>query len=866
MKQIPQRCTAILTAVLLVITALITFAFFPNRESVSAETAASSLQIGSVQVDMEQLEKNHYLVTVPVSFPENPGFEILQCGVSWDSQHMTVLGARCTNDETAPLFSYSPDNNFMWATYLGKCSDTNLYSVTFQLSEDVQVGDFLPIEGVYEDCNHNPAQYAIASMEHIPLDYISGGISIVDYIIPEVSLEIGEEGVAKASMQDLEENDYVVEVPIRASSNNGFCGMQFGVTWDSAQLTAEAPSGNTPEGLSLLPSFDNSTGSGWIQVFADNTYTGNDICTLRFHIPEDAKPASTYEIKLTATGTGGEEANVTNSVDQPGTLTLCTGTICITSTQPVSSYANGIVSLPKIEITPEELEANNYLIHVPICISKNSAFTQLEFGISWNTNDLNLMDCICDDEKNLGMITSYYGTGGGIWIPFLYRGKNGAYVGTSLCTISFRVRPDAMPGDVFELTATETDGEGSSAMIANIKGESGKIRLSSGSVSIVSSERQEAIASVKVGDVAVTMDQLEYNDFQVTVPLTLTKNEGIASVAFGISWDANQAQPMDAAVYNQEDLGLQSNFYAEQDMVWLNYISIDPNENYVYYDPQLGTLILELSEAVQPGDVISLAAVNTAKSGTAASAVDAEGNSTIPILESGSIRIIDDTVTSTETTETTLPPETTTTAAESTISSASVSSNESTTQTESASAQSTVLTTTTTTTTTAAAVTTQTTEKQTAAQNTGNHLEQDSLSVAVGKTVSLTFFAEDGNGSDCVWLSNNPSIASVTIGDTREKITVSGKSPGTTEVMVLYQGQIYSCKVTVTSADSSGDINLDNTMDLSDLVLLNKCIAGSLGELSTEALKNADINQDGYIDCKDALLLLRQLVDANLVE
>lgn len=860
MKRISQRCMAILTAMLMALAMLTVLAASLPRESVSAESSVPTLHIGSVQIDMEQLEKDHYLVTVPITFPDNPGFEILQCGVSWDTQHMVALGGRCTNDETSPLFAYSPNNDFMWATYLGKFSGTDLFSVTFQLSEDVQVGESFPINGVYEDYNHNPAQYANSSMEHFNLEYISGSITIVNNVIPEVSLEIGEEGVAKASMRDLEENDYIVEVPIRATVNNGFCGMEFGVAWDNTQLIAEAPSGNTPDGLSLLPTFDNDSGTGWVQVFADERYTGSDICTLRFRVPDNAKPASSYEIRLTETGSGGEKADVTNSDNNSGTLNLCVGTIRITSTQPVSSYANGIVSLPDIEITPEDLAANDYLIHVPVCISKNSAFTQLEFGVSWNTNDLNLVDCICDDDKNLGMLTSYYGTGGGIWLPFLYRGKNGAYVGTSLCTISFRIRPDAEPGDVFELTTAESDGEGATAMIANIKGESGKIRLNSGSISIVSSERRDAVASVKVGDVAITMDQLEYDDYQVTVPIALTKNDGIASVAFGVSWDADTAFPMDAVSYNQECLGLQSNFYTDAGMIWLNYISIDPNDNYVYYNVKLGSIVLELSETVQPGDVIQLSAVNTAANGVAASAVDASGDSTIPLLESGSIRIIDDTITTEETTETTPPQETTTT----TTTTITTSSTTESTSIESTSAESTTETTTTVTTQTTASATV-VTETHTTTQKTGNRLERESLSIAVGKSISLTFLPEKGDGDDCVWLSNDPKIASLTAGNTPAQVMISGNAIGTTEVMVLYDGQVYTCKVTVTSGDRFGDINLDNTKDLTDLVLLNKCIAGSLGDLSSEALENADINQDDYIDCKDALLLLQQLLEAGII-
>ena len=76
--------------------------------------------------------------------------------------------------------------------------------------------------------------------------------------------------------------------------------------------------------------------------------------------------------------------------------------------------------------------------------------------------------------------------------------------------------------------------------------------------------------------------------------------------------------------------------------------------------------------------------------------------------------------------------------------------------------------------------------------------------------------------------------------------TTEGSNSGTTETVpagvVLY-----------------GDVNLDGKVDISDAVLLNKTVAGTIS-LSESAQKNADCDGDGETGSNDAVVLLRFLV------
>lgn len=153
---------------------------------------------------------------------------------------------------------------------------------------------------------------------------------------PNVTLKIEN---IKVSVQELEENDYIVEVPVKMSSDSGFGSLQFGISWDSADLQSNPPSGNTPDGISILPIIQNANGFGWIEVFANNTYTGTDICTLQFQVPEDASAGQVYEINTSEVSLDGTSFDVLSESGVSGILNLEAGSIQIVSEEETSADA-----------------------------------------------------------------------------------------------------------------------------------------------------------------------------------------------------------------------------------------------------------------------------------------------------------------------------------------------------------------------------------------------------------------------------------------------------------------------------------------------------------------------------------------------
>ena len=65
--------------------------------------------IGNISIELDQLIKNHYMVTVPVTMPNNPGFTVLQFGVKWDVTRMSVQGARSTGNMKLPIPTIAND-------------------------------------------------------------------------------------------------------------------------------------------------------------------------------------------------------------------------------------------------------------------------------------------------------------------------------------------------------------------------------------------------------------------------------------------------------------------------------------------------------------------------------------------------------------------------------------------------------------------------------------------------------------------------------------------------------------------------------------------------------------------------------------
>lgn len=111
------------------------------------------------------------------------------------------------------------------------------------------------------------------------------------------------------------------------------------------------------------------------------------------------------------------------------------------------------------------------------------------------------------------------------------------------------------------------------------------------------------------------------------------------------------------------------------------------------------------------------------------------------------------------------------------------------------------------------------------------------------------------------WVSADQSI--LVVEDTLGSISwLLGKKPGVTTVYAVVGGKAISCEITVLERDVPllyGDVNQDNNIEISDLVLLFKKVAGSVN-LNYYSRRNADCNADAEINAADAIVLQKFLL------
>lgn len=121
--------------------------------------------------------------------------------------------------------------------------------------------------------------------------------------------------------------------------------------------------------------------------------------------------------------------------------------------------------------------------------------------------------------------------------------------------------------------------------------------------------------SLAIGKVEVTMDELQENNYQITVPVDISNNNnGWDALAFGMAWDTNEityssnsigSLLLEAFGNNIEISG--SGFQISQDDMkgWVTYVSIPSSDgpNYVKGDGSILNVTFKVNENAQPNDI-----------------------------------------------------------------------------------------------------------------------------------------------------------------------------------------------------------------------------------------------------------------------
>ena len=253
----------------------------------------------------------------------------------------------------------------------------------------------------------------------------------------------------------------------------------------------------------------------------------------------------------------------------------------------------------------------------------------------------------------------------------------------------------------------------------------------------------DAIGGLAVAGVTVTMDELQANNYLVTVPVTINSNtDGWDALAFGLSWNTSEITYssnsrgglLGDAYINQniEISGSGLQLTPEENGAWIAYASTPSatGPSYVVGDGTIINVIFKVNENAQPGDIYSIGSPAVSFDGASTPLVQHSPDASTAPASEGYIKIdgpvtttTEATTTTTTTTEATTTTTTTTTAAATTTTTTTTTAKPTTTTTTTTSAVATTTTTATTTkaaTTTSAATTTKKAAQQTTKKNTGS--------------------------------------------------------------------------------------------------------------------------------------------------
>ena len=130
-----------------------------------------SLAIGKVEVTMDELQENNYLITVPVDISNNNnGWDALAFGMAWNTNEITFCGSNTGNLILSAMnegisisgsgFQISQDDMKGWVTYVSIPSsdgpnyvkgDGSILNITFKVNENAQPNDIYYIDGLEKD-------------------------------------------------------------------------------------------------------------------------------------------------------------------------------------------------------------------------------------------------------------------------------------------------------------------------------------------------------------------------------------------------------------------------------------------------------------------------------------------------------------------------------------------------------------------------------------------------------------------------------------------------------------------------------------------------------------------------------------------
>ncbi len=318
----------------------------------------------------------------------------------------------------------------------------------------------------------------------------------------------------------------------------------------------------------------------------------------------------------------------------------------------------------EVELSASELVGNGYIVNIPLTFQINTGIKGLEFGLSWDSEMMTIMNVTCDAENM--MISSRVNTDEDfLWVSFAC--LDDAHYGDELCTLQFWVSDAVLDQEGAGLLSVNMETDSPFGLTANAYGPDGSsidLTMSSPVWVVISpddpdvtttttqvTEEPNSTSTVttleeydvvaQVDSVEISLEELQANDYQISIPMRYIQNSGFTAMSFGIKTDSSLLQ-LESCQSDTSMLLCASTISHEKDMVWLSLLS-QQGDLWTGYEDYTGeefcTLTFTISPDVQPGDVMEIYGVYTDAVGDPYMANNAEDEDLALLVNTGQIVI-----------------------------------------------------------------------------------------------------------------------------------------------------------------------------------------------------------------------------------
>ena len=526
-------------------------------------------------------------VTLPISLTKNDkGFASVQLKLNTALPTVKDSMAGTMKDSNMVCMpNYTKEDSFILAWVNADTAsieglDDNLMTLQYTIPEDAKPGTVYPI--TFADKSDYALEGTNAAGENLVIEGIDGSITVEDAVAPDPDTQLTIGKVEGAPGE-------TVTLPVALTKNDkGFASVQLKL--NTALPTVKDSMAGTMKDSNMvcMPNYtkEDSFILAWVNAdTASIEGLDDNLMTLQYTIPEDAKPGTVYPITFADKSDYALEG--TNAAGENLVIEGIDGSITVEDA--VAPDPDTQLTIGKVEGAPGET------VTLPVALTKNDkGFASVQLKL--NTALPTVKDSMAGTMKDSNMVCMPNYTKEDSFILAWVNADTASIEGLddNLMTLQYTIPEDAKPGTVYPITFADKSDyalEGT-----NAAGENLVIEGIDGSITVEDAVAPDPDTQLTIGKVEGAPGET------VTLPVALTKNDkGFASVQLKLNTALPTVKDSMAGTMKDSNMVCMPN-YTKEDSFILAWVNAD-TASIEGLDDNLMTLQYTIPEDAKPGTV-----------------------------------------------------------------------------------------------------------------------------------------------------------------------------------------------------------------------------------------------------------------------